>query len=246
MTSSEARFGLHSLIASIETGCKVSGQSIDSFVPIALTSTIGDLPDVTISDSVCTFLTNGNNWKAIEALDFLKFEDMKNGGGLRLGAAVLNIGGALAALSSDRSLFCACWKCLVQLCHCVLPANKRFDEQLRYLCSDAVTSTLTPLQPQKSTGNTSGLDGLLSELVGNSDIVNGLLNGTGDPSQMDATKLISSVHRAVEPLIQNMEDGGAKQGIQMIVNGLLSLGGAMAQEMRPPDASTAQQSMFRG
>lgn len=191
----------------------------------AATAAVSASHDSALSNSICTFLTNGKNWDAIKALDFARFEGQAHGGGLRIGESagdtVFDIAGLLSALSSHPKEFCACWRALIELCHCVLPAERHFTEQLTYLCSNAAMQCTTATTSPNQGG--SGLDEILSNLLNNGELVNGLLNGSADVSQIDANKIVTGVHRAVEPLINKLDDGPTKHGIQMIVNGLMSL-----------------------
>jgi hypothetical protein len=219
------RFHLHSLLECCTAGCGTTGQSVGAFVPPTATASISSAHDTALSDSVCAFLTNNNNWKAIDALDFSKFESQ--GGGLRLGSPndVLDIAGILSALCAHPEQFRACWKCLIELCHCVLPSERHFSAQLKYLSSSASQMQCALPKANNEQPSGGGLDELLGGIMGgiNSDVVSGLLNGTADMSSVDASKLISGVHNAVGPLIDKLEDGSTKQGIQMIVQGLMAL-----------------------
>lgn len=230
MAATGVRFHLLSLLECCAAGCQATGKDPNAFGAMtAASAAVTSSHDTALSNSICTFLTNGKNWDAIKALDFARFE-AHGGGGLRIGEsvdAVLDVAGLLSALSSHPKEFCACWRALIELCHCVLPAERHFTEQLTYLCSNAALqcTTTTP-------GN--GLDEILGNLLNNGDLVNGLINGTADVSQIDANKIVTGVHRAVEPLIEKLEDGATKQGIQMIVRGLMSL----AQQAAPQGGET--------
>ena len=232
------RFHLHSLIECCTAGCGTTGNNVGTFFPQTAPGSIPSAHDTALYDSVCTFLTNSSNWEAIKGLDFAKFESIATGGGLRLGSTdVLDIGGLLAALSSHAEQFAACWKCLIELCHCVLPAERHLHAQLEYVSSgggQCISSQQPGSQPTAAGNQQSpfslggGLDELLGGMLGNhGNIVSGLLNGTANDS--DASKLVSSVHSAVEPLINKMDEGPTKQGIQMIVQGLM----ALAQPSQP-------------
>mgnify|MGYP007086393969 CR=1 FL=1 len=231
------RFHLHALIECCTAGCATTGHDVNTFFPQTTPMSISSANDTALYDSVCTFLTNNSNWEAIKGLDFAKFESIATGGGLRLGSTdVLDIGGLLAALSSHAEQFAACWKCLIELCHCVLPAERHLHAQLEYVSSGGgqCISSQQPGSQPTAAGNQSpfslggGLDELLGGMLGNhGNIVSGLLNGTANDS--DAAKLVSSVHSAVEPLINRLDEGPTKQGIQMIVQGLM----ALAQPSQP-------------
>ena len=238
------RFHLHALIECCTAGCATTGHDVNTFFPQTTPMSISSANDTALYDSVCTFLTNNSNWEAIKALDCAKFESITTGGGLRLAVLepapgrldVLNIGGLLAGLSSHAGQFAACWKCLIELCHCVLPAERHLHAQLEYVSSGGgqCISSQQPGSQPTAAGNQSpfslggGLDELLGGMLGNhGNIVSGLLNGTANDS--DAAKLVSSVHSAVEPLINRLDEGPTKQGIQMIVQGLM----ALAQPSQP-------------
>lgn len=228
---------LVSLLEGFSAGCQATGKDVAAFVPSSIHNYLQTAHDTALTNAICTFLTNNKNWEAIKSLDFAKFEgDRTQGGGLRLSDpdVIVDVAGLLAALSAHPKEFCASWKGLIEVCHCVLPAERHFSEQLNYLCSGAADRQVVgPGAPA-----TGGLDDLLSGLVGNGDLVNSLLSG--DINQIDATKIVNSVHRAVEPLIDRLEEGSTKQGIQMIVRGLMSLA---QQQQQPVDSSggTVQQ-----
>ena len=169
--------------------------------------------DVIIHDMFVRFLSDNDNLNGINTLSYTSMSKQP----LETPWFPLYIYEILASACSVPSSYAQLWRQLIAVCHTVTPSATQFSAQLSEIDRQMNSLACTGKQQTNSQANVS-LGDILSQVL---QPIQSIMQQ--DVTELNPHVLVTTISSAIQQLVDSLNDGDYKIGVQQVLQGLTTL-----------------------